>query len=241
MDDAMFVNGQFALHGQGVVFFRYEVLEVLTVLDGAADMQVDKIHVVHGGGVDLAVQAECFCQMCDLQRAGDAVLPTDIRADDIGSVLSNDLRHTPVAAAGGLGGSDRDIQCAAQLGVFIQLKVAEGLFEPLIIQPFQLTSHGDGFVDGIVAHGVGHQQVVGADSVADGAGIDRQAVAASADVLIKRKPGFLGTDIPQGYIHGAGQEHGKECLMTVDGPQFLEDGLTVMGVTSQNNRADALL
>ena len=69
----------------------------------------------------------------------------------------------------------------------------------------------------------------------------RQAVAASADVLIKRKPGFLGTDIPQGYIHGAGQEHGKECLMTVDGPQFLEDGLTVMGVTSQNNRADALL
>ena len=29
--------------------------------------------------------------------------------------------------------------------------------------------------------------------------------------------------------------------MTVDGPQFLEDGLTVMGVTSQNNRADALL
>lgn len=39
----MFVNGQFALHGQGVVFFRYEVLEVLTVLDGAADMQVDKI------------------------------------------------------------------------------------------------------------------------------------------------------------------------------------------------------
>ena len=200
-------------------------------------MQVDKIHVVHGGGVDLAVQAECFCQMCDLQRAGDAVLPADIRADDIGSVLSNDLRHTPVAAAGGLGGSDRDIQCAAQLGVFIQLKVAEGLFEPLVIQPFQLTSHGDGFVDGIVAHGVGHQQVVGADSVADGlmhfhikadrparmgfvagnafalvveslvhillnsavevaAGIDRQAVAASADVLIKRKPGFLGTDIP---------------------------------------------
>ena len=73
------------------------------------------------------------------------------------------------------------------------------------------------------------------------AGIDRQAVAASADVLIKRKPGFLGTDIPQGYIHGTGQEHGKECLMTVDGPQFLEDGLTVMGVTSQNNRADALL
>ena len=96
MDDAMFVNGQFALHGQGVVFFRYEVLEILTVLDGAADMQVDKIHVVHGGGVDLAVQAECFCQMCDLQRAGDAVLPTDIRADDIGSVP----RVVSVAAMG---------------------------------------------------------------------------------------------------------------------------------------------
>ena len=103
MDDAVLIDGQLALHGQGIVLFGHKVLKVFAVLDGAADMQVDQIHVVHGGGVDLAVQAEGFGQMGNLQCAGDAVLPADIRADDVGGVLGDDLRHAPVATAGGLG------------------------------------------------------------------------------------------------------------------------------------------
>ena len=134
MDDAVLIDGQLALHGQGIVLFGHKVLKVFAVLDGAADMQVDQIHVVHGGGVDLAVQAEGFGQMGNLQCAGDAVLPAYVCPDDISGPLGDYLSDSPVAASGGLCGGNRNIQSPTQLGILIKLKITEGFFKPLIVQ-----------------------------------------------------------------------------------------------------------
>ena len=282
MDDAVFVDGQIALHRQTVVVLGHEVFKELAVLDGAAYVQVHQIHVVHGGGVDLTVEAEGFRQVRDLERAGDAVLPAHVGADDVGGALGDDLRHAPMAAACGLGGGDGDIQRAAELGVLPELKVAEGLLKPAVVELLQLAADTDGVVERVVAHGVGHEDEVRADRVAHclvhlhveadrsagvglvgfdaaglvvqglvhiglhigievGACVDGQTVAVSANIFIERQASFLGADVPQGHIHGAGEEDGEERLMPVHDPELLKDGLAVMGVAAENDRADALL
>ena len=96
---------------------------------------------------------------------------------------------------------------------------------------------GDAFA--LVVQGFVHVFLDCAVEVA--AGVDRQAVAAGTDILIKRQAGFLGADIPQGHIHRAGQEHREKRFVAVDGPQLLEDGLAVMGITAQHHGTDALL
>ncbi|CDF24205.1 unknown [[Clostridium] clostridioforme CAG:511] len=126
-------------------------------------MDVGQIHIVHGSGVHLAVEPEAVRHVGDFQGAGDAVLPAHVRAHDVGGPLGDALGHTPVAAPCGLRGGDGDVHGPAQICVFVELKIPERFLKPLVIQPFQLPRHPDRVAQGVLAHGVAHQGVAGAD------------------------------------------------------------------------------
>ena len=68
VDDAVLVDGQQALHRERIILLGDKILKELAVLDGAADVQVDQIHVVHGRGVDLAVEAEGLSKVGNLPQ-----------------------------------------------------------------------------------------------------------------------------------------------------------------------------
>ena len=145
-DDAMFIDGQQAFHGELEIFLWHKVFEILTIADSTRHMQVHNVHIVHGRGVDLAVQTEAFSQMGNLQSSRNTAFPGNICPNDICSLLIDNLSHTPVTTTGCLCGSNRKVESFAELGVFIGFEITERFFQPDVVQLFQLTSHLNGFV-----------------------------------------------------------------------------------------------
>jgi hypothetical protein len=65
------------------------------------------------------------------------------------------------------------------------------------------------------------------------AGIDGKPVTIGSEILIQGKGGFLGANIPEGYIDGPWQKDRKKCQVPVDGPEFMPDFLAIMGISAK--------
>ena len=98
--------------------------------------------------------------MTNLQCSRNTTLPGNVCTYNVSSLLVNHLGYTPMTATCGFCSCNGNVQCFAELTILIQFKVAEGFFQPDIVQTLQLATHTNSFVKRVFCYRVTHQSEV---------------------------------------------------------------------------------